>query len=310
MAADARSAAELRWRISPTGDPLRLRMGLAQVGLATLAAAFVILVSAPAEWRGLALIGLLPLALFVAYRRWLKYQQSLTGDDNVWIDAAGLHWLDQNGREQSFARESAVAFRLGEEPDTLRPVPALTLYLVGGFESQPIELHPPATEAEVRRLLVEQWQLPERSTLPLPSGKGRGEGALDYDLAIDVYSECHDDFQEWHFEGTGSAIEELFDAIAEAAHLPLPPPGAKPARRILLCRRRDPTRLRLAHDQPGYMGHDTIALSRDQLVQLQSAAVTSLGEATAASAVSSDHKFDFLLGRGNVWTFHLHVRQP
>jgi hypothetical protein len=291
---------QLRWRIPTTGDPIRLRLALAQVGLATIVGALIILVTVPSEWKGPALVGLLPLAIFVAYRRWSKYQRSLAGPDNVWLDAAGLHWLDGVGDEQAFAREIIVGFRIGPEEDTLRPVPALTLHLAGGFDSQPLELHPPASEDEIRNRLAGEWNLPERAGPP-------AQGELRYDLAIDVYSECHDEFQEWHFEGTRAAIAELQDAIAEAAHLPLPPPGAKPLSRALLCRRRERSLVTLQHDRLGRVGHDAIVLPADKLFELSRFFATRLGEATDQAA---DLKFDFPLGKGNVWTFHLHLREP
>lgn len=289
---------ELRWRIPTTGDPIQLRFALAQVGLATVVGALLILVAAPDGWRVPALVGLIPLAIFMAFRRWSRFQRSLAGPDNVWIDAAGVHWLNVAGEEKAFVRESIEGFRIARDDDTLRPVPSLTLELSGGFESQPLELHPPATEAEIRRLLADDWGLPERK-----AAAGR---ELPYDLAIDVYSECHDEFQEWHFEGTRAALGELQDALAEAAHLPLPPAGAKPLSRVLLLRRREATRLTVQHNAPGRLGHDHISLPSDKLFELSRFFATRLNESTAPEA---DLKFDLPLGKGNVWTFYLHVRQ-
>jgi hypothetical protein len=296
----AAGASDLRWRISTTGDPIQLRLALAQVGLATVVAALLIFVVLPADWKAPALVGLIPLAAFVAYRRWAKYQRSLEGPDNVWLDAGGLHWLDASGDEHTLAKRDLVAFRIARDQDTLRPVPALTLHLAGGFESQPLELHPPATEEEIRRLLGAEWNLPERSS-------ASAERELAYDLAIDVYSECHDEFQEWHFEGTRAALGELQDTIAKAADLALPPPGAKPLSRVLLLRRRDRSHLTLQHNQPGRVGYDVITLPADKLFELSRCFATRLAETPTATA---DLKFDFPLGKGNVWTFHLHVRDP
>jgi hypothetical protein len=124
---------DLSWRIPSGGDPRLLRFGLAQIGLATVVAALILFAAAPRAWLGWALAGLVPVALFMAYRKWLAYQQSLAGPDNVWIDAAGVHWLDASGQERTLPRGSVLAFRIGREEDTLRQVPALTLYLEGGF---------------------------------------------------------------------------------------------------------------------------------------------------------------------------------
>ena len=294
----ADQAGQLRWRIPTTGDPIELRLALAQVGLATVVGALLIFVAMPAEWLAPALAGLIPLAIFVAYRRWAKYQRSLAGPDNVWLDAAGLHWLNAAGTEQALARESVVAFRIAREDDTLRPVPALTLYLAGGFESQPLELHPPATEDEIRKLMAGEWQLAERAAPHSP-----------YDLALDIYSECHHEFQEWHLEGTRAAFGELTDAIAEASHSPLPPPGAKPLARVLLLRRREQSLLTLQHDRLGFVGPGSITLPQEKLFELSRFFATRLA-APSAAAPPLDLKFDFPLGKGNVWTFHLHLREP
>jgi hypothetical protein len=297
------AAAELRWRIPTAGDPALFKLGIAQVGLATLVAALIILLTAPAEWRGLALAGLIPLAVFVAYRRWLKYQRSQSGDDNLRLDSRGLFWLDPTGQQQGFERGTVLGFRIAREADTLRPVPALTLHLTGDFESQPIELHPPATPEAVRSLLVSEWQVPERPAAPAND--------REYDLAIDVYSECHDDYQEWHLEGTSAALNELFAAIDAAAALPLPPVGAKPLGRTLLLRRRAASRLLVQHDRQTRIGDDTIAGTTEvlhELARLGTARSAGVGPAATLSS-ATDPKFDLSIRRGDTWTFHLHVRE-
>src|SRR5438132_1251683 len=127
-------APSLSWRVPTSGDPRLLRLALAQVGLASIVAALVLLVAAPRTWLVPALVGLIPLAVFMAYRRWNAYQRSLAGSDNVWIDAAGVHWLDAGGNQRTFSRTEVVRFSIGRDEDTLRPVPALTLDLAGGFQ--------------------------------------------------------------------------------------------------------------------------------------------------------------------------------
>jgi hypothetical protein len=291
------SECRLSWRIPTGGDPRLLRFRLAQVGLATIVAALVLCVAAPRGWLGWALAGLLPLAVFVAYRRWRDYHQSQTGPDNVRLDGTGLHWQDAGGQERSFSRQSVTGFRIGREEDTLRPLPALTLLLAGGFESQPLELHPPASEDAIRQLLCETWGVEERPATNAQS--------LGYDRALDVYSECHDDYQEWHWEGTREQLGEFFHSLRTAAdELPPPPIGAKPAQRVILCRHPEPVRLRIAHSPTAHFDHDLLAAPADVLRQIAAAA----GEKLEAAATPSDHKFDVRLGVKNNWTFHLHVR--
>ena len=285
----------LSWRIPTSGDPRLLRFGLAQVGLATIVAALALLVAAPREWVGWALAGLVPLAIFVAYRRWHKHQAALAGPDNVWLDEAGLHWFDGAQREQTLARKDITGYRIRRDEDTLRPVPALTLALAGGFESQPLELHPPASEEAVRRWLQQEWQLAEQ-----PAADRRS-----HDRAIDVYSECHDDYQEWHWEGTREALTEFFAALdTAAAELPPPPAGARPAERIILASRREPQKLRIAHSPVPHFDEDLLAAPAERLHFIAGQAAQRL----ATAATPSDHKFDVPLAARDVWTFHLHVR--
>jgi hypothetical protein len=192
-----------------------------------------------------------------------------------------------------------LAFRIGREEDTLRQVPALTLYLEGGFESQPLELHPPATEERVREMLTGDWRLAERSAAAPRESPG-------YDLAVDVYSECHDDYQEWHWEGTREQLAEMFDFLRTAAEeLPLPPVGAKPARRVVLARRREPLRLRIAHAPLAQFDFDLLSAPADVLRQIAARAA----ERLAGAPTPSDHKFDVRLAAQDNWTFHLHVRE-
>ncbi len=303
----------LSWRVPTHGDPRLLRIALAQIGLASIVAALILLVAAPAGWLGPSLFGLIPLAIFMAYRRWLAYQRSMDGADNMRLDDAGLFWLDASGTEQVFRRGAVTSFHIGRDGDTLRPVPALTLHLHGGFESQPIELHPPATSDAVRRVLLDEWRIPEGE-------RPAGSNPADYDAAVSVYAECHDDFQEWHWEGTSAELSRLFDLLAAAANeLPIPPLGARPIFRTIMLTRREPARLRLAHSRDVYIDPDLIAAPADTLRQIASsghAALTNTSEPADSHALRStseratpptDAKYDVFVGPHGTWTFHLHV---
>jgi hypothetical protein len=286
----------LSWRIPTAGDPRLLRLALAQIGLASVVAGLVLATTMPAEWLAPALAGLVPLAIFMAYRRWKRYQDSMAGEDNVRLDETGLRWLHGSGQEQSFRRDDVTSFHIGASRETLRPVPALTLHLKGGFESQPIELHPPATTDAVRAALSDQWRIPESE----PAREN------SYDVRVEVFSECHSEFQEWHWEGTRDELARFFKLIATAAHeLPPPPPGAKPAKRIILANRRHPTRVTIAHSPAAHFDEDHIAAPASVLAQIAASARDVLGKAD-----EHDPKFDVELGPRNRWTFHLHVREP
>jgi hypothetical protein len=307
MSYESSPADELRWRIPTSGDPRVLKLALARVLLGTVVCTLVLLVAAPSEWLAASLVALLPLTLFLAYRQWRSHQLSLAGPDNVRLDPAGLHWTDPAGGEQTLPRALAVGFRIQAEPDTLRPVEALTLYLDGGFESQPIELHSPATAEAVRNLLDADWRLAERESESTSQ-------SLAYDLAIDVYSECHEEHQQWHLEGNQAALTELFQEIDRAAEqLPLAPPGAKPAQRVLLLRRREASELVVARDRVTHVEHDRICGTAEVLAELARqglAALESMPDRNISQSDQGDHDllFELRLEAQDRWTFHLHVR--
>jgi len=276
-------------------------LGLAQVALASIVAALILFVAVPREWLVPSLLGLIPLAVFMAFRRWRAYQQSFSGPDNVRLNDEGLFWIDAAGAEQSFRRACVTSFRIRREVDTLRPVPSLTLGLQGGFESQPIELHPPATSDAVRRVLTEIWHVAEQ---PARNADSLAYNAAIYDAAIAIYSECHDDYQEWHFEGPRDELLRLFDAIQSASgDLALPPPGAKPLSRTIRCTRREPHRLQIAVARSAYLAHDTIALPPEVLSEFARRAATALGNTPS----SSDTKIHFKVSPSSTWTFHFHI---
>lgn len=287
----------LSWRVPTSGDPRLLRLALAQVGLASIVAALILMVAMPRDWLGPALFGLIPVAIFMAYWRWRAYQRSMDGADNVRLDDRGLYWLDAVENERGFGRDEIVGFRIGRDADTLRPVPALTLHLKGGFESQPIELHPPATSDAVRRVLSDDWHISERERPPADNSS--------YDVAIAVYGECHEEFQEWHWEGAPEQLRECFAQFAIAATgLPLPPLGAKPLSRTILLTRRDPTRLRLSRDRVAQFEPHWIAAPADVLRKIADSAT----EALTGEVETADAKLDIAVGPNSKWTFHLHIR--
>jgi hypothetical protein len=293
----------LEWRVPTTGDPRVLKLAFAQIGMGAIVCALVLWFAAPPEWLAPALLGIVPLAIFLAYRRWQQFHAAMVGPANMRLDQAGLHWLDQEGHERTFPRQSVVGFHIGVDAETLRQIPSLTLHLAGGFRSQPIELYPPATPPRVRSWLQDEWHVAER-----PADSGSDEPG--YDVAIDVYSECHAEFQEWHWEGTHAALSELFATIGEAAEqLPLVPPGVRPARRVVLTRRREPGSVAIEHSRIPLFDDATISGPAELLAAIAQQAAQML-PAIAATESKGDATFDVSLDSHSRWTFHLHVRQP
>ena len=81
--------------VPTTGDPRLLRIALAvRVGLHDRGGAGQLLGGGATSLARGGMFGLIPLAIFMAYRRWNAYQRSIAGPDNVRIDDAGVHWID------------------------------------------------------------------------------------------------------------------------------------------------------------------------------------------------------------------------
>jgi hypothetical protein len=91
------------------------------------------------------------------------------------------------------------------------------------------------------------------------------------------------------------------------AELPLAPLGVKPARQVILARRRAMSRVAIEHDRHTHFRRDTISGTSDVLVELAQHGRTALTQDLTAPG-DADLRRDLVLGKGNVWTFHLHVR--
>jgi hypothetical protein len=304
----------LRWRIPPASDEHALQVGCAMVIITGVIGTLVVLVAAPVEVRDFALAAIGLFSLLLAWRQWRRHQRVQAGSDNVWLDSAGVHWLDAHSQEQTLARDTIEAYSIAVDPHTLRQVPALSLQLAGGHTSQPMELHEPASPEAVREFLAEHWQLPEREPA--------AAGAADYDRAIAVYSECHDEFAEWHWEGNAAALGELLALFSEVADLPLAPPGARPLGRVVLASRREPERIEIAHARHLRIEPDAIVAPAGVLGEFARCGAAAL-TAADPSQDEQDLSFQWPLGptppgdaapgqepakRGSSWTVHLHLR--
>lgn len=293
----------LRWRIPVGSDPQQLRVGLVQLLMASVVSTIILLVAMPPEMFAWALLPMLPLAAILALWKWRRYQRSLAGPDNVWLDARGLHWLDERDRQQTLPRAAAVGYRIASDPDTIRRVPALTLLLQDEFESQPFELHEPAATEAVREFLKQHWQLPEQR-------RATDDAQLAYDQALDLYSECHAENYEWHLEGPAESLAELA-ALVERTGLdfPLPPVAAKPRGRVLWARRGHPTHLHVQHAAVARIDHDLISGPAEFLAQLAKLLREQLpADEVAETQPKQDSRFDIAAPPRGKWTFHVHRR--
>jgi hypothetical protein len=213
---------ELSWRIPEEDESQRYRIGTLQVVVATLFFGAIVVGLAPRAMILPSLTAMLAVAVFLLWRNWRKRGPGRPRPDNVRIDQRGVAWRDESGSEHLLERERIEAFRVAEDADTLRQVPALLLSLSGGFESQPIELHEPATPESVRRVLGSGWQVRE---LPANEVAAREEAATIRGVEFSAHLEDG----VWEFRGSREAQLAVCDRLAEIGEkLPAFPKGARP----------------------------------------------------------------------------------
>ncbi len=153
---------QLSWRIPDDEPSLTFRVRVLQMLFAGVFVAGVLMVFGTREMRLPGLVGILLVMGLTLLFVWRTYRRR-TADDNIRIDREGLHWNTDTNSQHTIPRDQMRQFRIGLDRDTVRAQPALTFILADGFESQPIELHAPATPNAVRKLLNEQLRLTEES---------------------------------------------------------------------------------------------------------------------------------------------------
>src|SRR4051812_9711345 len=91
----------LRWRIPEGRLRVSLRFALLRIALATVAVGFLVLFLMPAEVHSGLMTAAIIIALILTAIELLRAWREASGPANVWLDAAGVHWLDARGQEQS-----------------------------------------------------------------------------------------------------------------------------------------------------------------------------------------------------------------
>lgn len=291
------NSSALSWRIPSGDDPLVMRGKVLRSILASVLGGAMIYFLLPFE-------ALIPASLLfgalacsiTAYHYW-RFRQSLLGDDNIWLDAAGFHWLDAKLHKHNWPRELISGYSITTTDRDTFGRPTIIFERTDGFRSQPIQIRHPADSESVRTLMESEWNLS-------PLAPGEQENKADYDQSIDVYHELDEDYNTWHFEGTCDSLAELATAIRQAAEsIPLPPPGARAKQAILLLSRRDPSRVAIAVDRRSAISADGIVSSREFLESLAAEIEKNMPVDPAIDA-----SFRMELAPRQPWHFYLHVR--
>lgn len=215
----------LSWRIPGAAEAQTYRIGLLQILVGTLFFGVLVFSVAPNLLLP-AVVATVPLLIFLLWRNGRRPGPKRARPDNVRLDERGLTWIDEVGQEHRLAREQIEAFRIAPDADTLRPVEALLLRLTGGFESQPIELHPPADAENVRRVLASKLAIREQTPAEVSAdfAAARVPG-IDFQLADDG---------AWELKGSRADLLRLCDRLAaEAPRLKKFPAGSRPLRLTL-----------------------------------------------------------------------------
>lgn len=250
--------AELSWRIPLASDPQLYRIGTLQILAATLFFG-VFVVSVAPNLLLPALAAVIPIMALLLWRNRRRKGPGRKLPDNVRIDSRGVAWLDEAGHEHLFACEQVEGFSLGSDKDTLRDVPALSLWLAGGFASQPIEVHSPVNEDQLREVLANNLMLRE---VPAEKIEQLATAAIvsGVDLTVD------DPNGLWELRGTRADLLAACDRLAaEAERLRLFPVGARP---LTLQFGGESLRLAPGDDEEPNVFDSTFHGSSDQLIAL------------------------------------------
>lgn len=211
----------LSWRIPLAGEPQLYRIGKLQIVAATLFFGVFVVSVAPKLFLP-SLAAVIPILAYLLWRNWRRKGPGRQLPDNVRIDLRGVAWLDEAGHEHLFGREQIHGFYLGRDKETLRDVPALTLLLAGDFASQPVEIHSPADEEQVRESLAKRLglrELPPGEVARLATAKIVSDVQLTADAANGI----------WELRGTRTNLLAACDRLAaEAERLRSIPTGARP----------------------------------------------------------------------------------
>lgn len=149
-------------------------------------------------------------------------------------------------------REKLEAFRIEQETSSDAQPPALILAFTEGFESWPLEIHPPATPALVRSFLADELGLAERPRLAPDEREAQlarlaklleevkdleerqQEERIQEEVAADArrlgfLAEAHLEARTWRFAGTHAGLVALCRRWEEAAEsLRIAPEYARP----------------------------------------------------------------------------------
>ena len=144
---------QLGWRIPIDEDDGTFRRGVIRVLLASVICLCLLLLFGSDQLRGYGLAAVGAGAVLTLAWLYVRRPRRPVEEENVWLSAAGLRWINEHGGEGVLPRESMQAFFLGLDPDAMRGLPALSFVLTSGLESQPIPLTAPATPERVREFL-------------------------------------------------------------------------------------------------------------------------------------------------------------
>jgi hypothetical protein len=207
----------LHWHV-PRERRNSLRFTLIRLACMTVVFASIVYLMTEPEQQLSAVATVFGIALVVAAWQTFRLSTAPALPPNVWLDAAGFHWLTADGREHLIPRDQIVDYWLGIDEETHRALPALTFILRDQFLSQPIEMHPPVNATQLRDWFQSKWQMAGVAHLPEPPS-----------FSLKLHSEFNEDRQTWLFQGKPlelKAVAEQWQQIA-SQHA-LPPLGARP----------------------------------------------------------------------------------
>lgn len=290
----------LSWRIPDGDDPAIWFTRVLRTGALLILLVVMLIFFTPSGKAELPLLlGVTTLCFAGTVYFLYRWRQATTAPENVWFDATGFHWIDALEKPHHWPLEVIAGYAISPVERNEFPHAAIVLHRIDGYRSQPIQIRAPVEAPLAERWFDQHWNV---RALPLDEPLQSGP----YDTSLDLYFECDEDFNSWHFAGNDDSFGQLADQIDEAAATIEPPPfGARPKRLVLLLSRRDPIRFAIAVDHHVRISHDFLVAPAKFLREL---AENIRSQRYPAGQEEFDASFPLEIGPREKWTVHLHWR--
>jgi len=156
------NTSRLAWRIPLEGQGSAFRRGYLRLMMASVLCLLLLWFFGGEGVRVWGVVAVIVITLVSLVVLRIRTAPPAGPEDNVWLDSAGLHWVNEHGGQGTLDREKMDSYFLSLDPEAIRGRPSLIFRLQSGNESQPVPLARPYRPEQMRAFLSDQLKLAER----------------------------------------------------------------------------------------------------------------------------------------------------